>query len=170
MDLGVEILPVGPRKWQLHFQINLALTGGKKWRKSKFGAPQEAPGAVGWEQAAVMCSGIQEPPSGTGSEPRWSWIIFKVPSIPIQSGISGILSCPLPCCPGNSCSSSLSCPPPSPNPLLPFASPTSSVARGGNETLWIFGISTSQADSVTPFFTLKPQQVPPLWLSELSNE
>lgn len=120
---------------------------GGKCSKRKFGAPQEAAGAVGWEQEALGCSGIQEPPSGTGSEPRWSWIIPKVPSIPIQSGISGILSCPLPFCPRSS--SSPSCPPPSPNPLLPFASPTSSVGRGGNETLWIFGINTSQAGSAT---------------------
>lgn len=55
--------------------------------------------------------------------------------------------------------------PPSPNPLFLF-----SVARAGNETLWIFGINTSQADPATPFFTPKPEQVPPLWLSELSDE
>lgn len=76
--LRVDLGGGNPSKQQLHLQIHLALRE-EKCSKSKFWVPQEAAAAVGWEWDAQMCSGIQEPPFGTGGEPRGSWIIPKLP-------------------------------------------------------------------------------------------
>lgn len=102
-----------------------------------------------------MCSGVLESPLALGVSPGGAGSSLR--SLPSQPTLGSQEFFPAPpFLPKEQLLlQPLLSPPPSPNPLLPFASPTSTVARGGNKTLWIFGINTSQADSATLFFYTK---------------
>lgn len=83
--LGVEILSVGPRKWQLHLQINLALRGGENTVKGSLGHLRRLQVLWGGSRKPWGALGSKSHPLALGVSPGGAGSSLR--SLPSQSSL-----------------------------------------------------------------------------------